>query len=134
MILLSSSRLEREVLSAWHNSPLVQWSKIRKKVQEKNLVKSNRSISRKNFLTKNPFFAISKMAKHQFFNWGEKFKIAKNLISRKFFFDLFDFMSFFFAWTFLNFLAFCAFLVFFKIPRCMCGKRGKLLCIIMNLS
>ena len=37
-------------------------------------------------------------------NWGKKFKTVKNAISRKNFFDLFVFTSFF-AWTFLNFLA-----------------------------
>ena len=41
------------------------------------------------------------------FGTGKKFKNVKNAISRKKFFDLFDFTSFF-AWTFLNFLARCA--------------------------
>ena len=48
---------------------------LKKSRQKKKLVKSNKSISRKNF-------AISKMAKNQFLNW-EKFKTAKNAISEK---------------------------------------------------
>ena len=40
-----------------------------KKSRPKTLVKSNKSISRKTFLTKLHFFAISKMAKNQFLNW-----------------------------------------------------------------
>ena len=40
-----------------------------KKSRPKKLVKSNKSISRKNFFDQNPFFAISKMAKNQFLNW-----------------------------------------------------------------
>ena len=55
-----------------------------KKVQAKKLVKSNKSISRKNFFDQNSFFAISKMAKNQFLNW-EKVQTA----------ILFDFTSFF---------------------------------------
>ena len=55
-----------------------------------------------NFFDQIPFFAISKMAKNQFLNWGKlpkmQFHEKKN--------DLFDFTSFF-AWTFLNFLARC---------------------------
>ena len=43
------------------------------------------------------------MAKNQFLNWVK----FKNAISRKIFFDLFDFTSFFFAWNFLNFLTRC---------------------------
>merc|ERR1712024_108279 len=66
--------------------------KIKKKIQAKIF----REIKEINF-TK--IFVISKMVKNQFFNW----KKFKNAISRKRFFDLFDFTSFF-AWTFLNFL------------------------------
>ena len=36
---------------------------------KKKLVKSNKSISRKIFLTKILFFAILRMAKNQFLNW-----------------------------------------------------------------
>ena len=39
-----------------------------KKSRPKKLVTSNESISRKNFFDQIPFFAISKMAKNQFFN------------------------------------------------------------------
>ena len=51
--------------------------------QKKKLVKSNKSSSRNFFWTKFHFFAISKMAKNQFLYW-EKFKTAKNAISRIF--------------------------------------------------
>jgi len=40
-----------------------------KKSRPKKLVKSNKSISRKNFFDQNQFFAISKMAKNPFLNW-----------------------------------------------------------------
>ena len=46
------------------------------------------------FFDQNPFFAFSKMAKIQFLNWKED-KNCQNAISRKNFFDLFDFTSFF---------------------------------------
>ena len=39
-----------------------------KKFRPKKLVKSNKSISRKNLFDQIPFFAISKMAKNQFLN------------------------------------------------------------------
>ena len=39
-----------------------------KKSRPKNLVKSNKSISRNNFFDKIPFFAISKMVKNQILN------------------------------------------------------------------
>ena len=48
-----------------------QWGRKLTNVQIKKIVKSNKSISRKNFFDKNPFFAISKMAKNQFL-YGEK--------------------------------------------------------------
>ena len=35
----------------------------------KKIMKSNKSISRKKFFDQNPFFAISKLAKIQFFIW-----------------------------------------------------------------
>ena len=40
-----------------------------KKCRPKKLVKSNKSISRKIFFDKIPFFAVSKMAKYLFLNW-----------------------------------------------------------------
>ena len=44
---------------------------------KKNLVKSNKSISRKkNILTKY-FFAMSKMTKNQFLNWGKSLKMPE---------------------------------------------------------
>ena len=67
-------------------------------------MKTNKSISRKIFFDHIPFFAISKMAKKNFLKWEKVFKTAKNVISRKTFFDLFDFTSFF-AWTFFKFAA-----------------------------
>ena len=53
------------------------------------------------FLDQIPFFAISKMAKNQFFNWEKAQNCQKCNFTKKNFdlFDLFDFMSFF-AWTF----------------------------------
>ena len=55
-------------------------------------MKSNKSISLQIFLDQIPFFAISKMAKNQFLNWG---KLPKMQFHE------------FFAWAFLNFLARC---------------------------
>ena len=56
------------------------------------LVKSNKSISHKKFfLAKFHFLQFQK----SIFELGEKFKTAKNAISRKNFFDLFDSTSFF---------------------------------------
>ena len=47
-----------------------QWGRKFKIVQaKKNLVKSNKSISRKIFFDQNPIFAISKMGKKLFLNW-----------------------------------------------------------------
>ena len=40
-----------------------------KKPMPKKLVKSNKSISRKNFFDQIPFLAISKMTKNLFLNW-----------------------------------------------------------------
>ena len=39
-----------------------------KNVQAKKIVKSNKSISRKQIFAKNPFFVISKMTKNKFLN------------------------------------------------------------------
>ena len=52
--------------------PLIRHSRpeILKKSRPKSLVKSNKSISRKLF-DQIPFFAISKMAKNQFLDWGK---------------------------------------------------------------
>ena len=47
-----------------------------KKVQARKLVKSNKSISRI-FFDQIPFFAISKMAKNQFLNWGKSLKVPE---------------------------------------------------------
>ena len=77
--------------------------KILKSPVQKKLVKSNKSISRKNFFTKFHFLQFHKRPKITFWT-GENFKNAKIAISRKKVFDLFDFTSFF-ARTFLNFLA-----------------------------
>ena len=44
----------------------------------KKLMKLNsKSISRKNLFDQIPFFAISKMAKNQFLNWGKSLKLPK---------------------------------------------------------
>ena len=75
-----------------------------KKIQAKKLVKSNKSISHKKSFYQIPYFAISKMAKNQFLNWGKSLKLPKVQFHEKKIFGLFDFMSFF-AWTLLNFLA-----------------------------
>ena len=67
-----------------------------KKSRPKKLVKSNKSISRKNYFDQIPFFAISKMAKNQFLNWEKvqkcqfhEKKIWIYLISRVFCLDIF---------------------------------------------
>ena len=64
-----------------------------KKVQGKILVKSNKSISQKQF----HFFAISKMAKIQFLKLEKGFKLQKSISQKKIRheIDLFDFTSFF---------------------------------------
>ena len=46
-----------------------QWASKFKKVQAKKHMKSNKSISQINFLNQIPLFAISKMAKNQFFEF-----------------------------------------------------------------
>ena len=61
--------------------------------------------SRKKISDQIPFFAISKMAKNQFLNWGKSLKLPEMQFHEKKF-DLFDFTSFF-ALAFLNFLARC---------------------------
>ena len=71
---------------------------ILKKSRPKKKVKLNKSISRKNFLTKIHFLQFQKWPKINFCT-GKKFKTAKNAISRKKNFDLFGFTSFF-DWTF----------------------------------
>ncbi len=48
-----------------------QWASKFKKVQAKKHMKSNKSISQINFLNQIPLFAISKMAKNQFFELGK---------------------------------------------------------------
>ena len=48
-------------------------------------MKSNKSISQKKIFDQIPFFAISKMGKNQFLNWGKKFTTAKNAISHIFY-------------------------------------------------
>ena len=71
-----------------------------KKIQAKKLVESNESISRIIFSSKFHFLQFQKWPKINFWTG----KTAKNAISRKKIFDLFDFTSFF-ARTFLTFLA-----------------------------
>ena len=64
---------------------LENWAKIFKKIQAKKLVKSTKSISRKNFLSKFHFFVISKMAKNQFLNQGKSLKLTKMKFHEKIF-------------------------------------------------
>ena len=60
-----------------------QWArKIKKSMQKKKLVKSNKSILRKFFLAKFYFLPFQKWLKINFWA-GKKFKTAKNAISRK---------------------------------------------------
>ena len=68
-------------------------------------MKSNKSISRIIFLAKFHFLQFQKWQKINFWT-GKKFKTAKNAISQKRFFDVFDFTSFF-ASTLLNFGLLC---------------------------
>ena len=78
-------------------------------------MKSNKSISRKNFFNQIQFFAISKMDQTQFFEQGKSLKLPEMQFYEEKKVDLFDFTSFidvfdftsFSAWTFLNFLAYC---------------------------
>ena len=65
-----------------------------KKSRPKKLVKSNKSISRNFILTKFHFLQFQKWPKINFWT-GKKFKTAENAISRKKFFDFFDFSSLF---------------------------------------
>ena len=60
--------------------------KFKKSPGQKKLVKSNKSISRKNFLTKFHFLPFQKWPKINFWT-RKKFKTAKNAISRKKFFN-----------------------------------------------
>ena len=76
-----------------------------KKSRPKRVVKSNKSISRKFFLTKFHILQFQKWPKINFWT-KKKFKTVKNAISRILFLDLFDLTSFF-AWTFFNFLDRC---------------------------
>ena len=73
-----------------------------KKSRPKKLVKSNKSISRKNFFDQIQFFAISKMAKNQFLNWEN----CQKCNFTEFFFN-YLISRVFLAWTFLNLLASC---------------------------
>ena len=56
-------------------------------------MESNRKFHEKKF-QQIPFFAISKMAKNQFLNWGKSLKLPKMQFHEKKI-DLFDFTSFF---------------------------------------
>ena len=77
-------------------------------------MKSNKSISQKTIFGPIQFFAVSKMAKNQFLNWGKSLKLPEMQFHEKIF-DLFDFTSYF-AWTFFNFLTRCA-MVHFQIMK-----------------
>ena len=83
--------------------------KNQKSLGQKKLVKSNKSISRKNFWIKFHFLQFQKWPNINFWT-GKKFNTAKNAISRKKIVDLFDFTSSF-AWTFLNFLAYSVIII-----------------------
>ena len=54
-----------------------QWARKLKKSRPKTLVKSNKSTSWKISVQNVFFFAISKMAKNQFLNWGKSLETAK---------------------------------------------------------
>ena len=77
-------------------------------------MKSKKVISRKNFGTK-IHFCHFKNGQKSIFELGEKFKTAKNVISREKK-DLFDFTSFF-APEFYNFLAHCAYLPVYRYKK-----------------
>ena len=94
------SRMLKRIYLESHSGP-----EYLKKSRPKNLVKSNKSISRNFILTKFHFLQFQKWPKINFLT-EKKFKTANNAISRKIFFDLFAFTSFW-ARTFLNFLARC---------------------------
>ena len=65
-----------------------------KKSKPKKLVKSNKSISWKNFPDRIPFFDISKMAKNQFLNWEKFLNCQKSNFTKKTFLIFFYFRSF----------------------------------------
>ena len=77
----------------FEGSPRAQWArKLKKSPGQKKTRgnKVNKPISRF-FFCQIPFFAISKLAKNQFLNWG---KLPKMQFHEKKVFDLFDFTSF----------------------------------------
>ena len=78
---------------------------LKRPAPPKKLVKLNKSISRNFILTKFHFLQFQKWPKFNFLT-GEKFKTAKNSISCKKNFDLYNLTSFF-ALTFFNYLARC---------------------------
>ena len=83
-----------------------------KKVQAKKLVKSNESISRNFSLTNINFLQFQKWPKINFWT-GQKFKTAKNAISRKMFWLIW--FHEFFCMDFLSFLAHCVVRSFLNI-------------------
>ena len=89
-------KLDAKVMGMTHvNAYLLDHSRPEnfKKSRPKQLMKSNKSISRI-FFNQIPFLLYQKRPKINFCT-GKKFKTAKNVISRKKFFDLFDFTNFF---------------------------------------
>ena len=81
------------------------WARNFKTVQAKK--KIVKSISLKKIFLQISLFAISKNDQKSIFELGKSLKMPR-IQFHKFFLDLFDFTSFFFAWTFLIFLARCA--------------------------
>ena len=81
------------------------WPENLKKSSPKKLLGSNKSISRKIFLTKFHFLQFEKWPKINFWTG----KTTKNAISWKKNFLFIWFHKCFFAWTFLNFLALCVY-------------------------
>ena len=89
-----------------------------KKSRPKKLVKSHKSISRKNFLAKFHFFQFQKWPKINFWT-GKKFKTAKNAISRKNIFFFHEFLNFLAAvkWVKICFQPICR--LGFQLPDCV---------------
>ena len=95
------------------------------------LLKSNKSISRKDFFWPNSIFCHFKNGQKSIFELGKNLKMPKMQFHEK----KFDFTSFL-AWTFLIFLASCVVfenMTFFTVPRgCRCGiSQWTRLCFII---
>ena len=110
LFIFSLGRILKKIATKEQNQ-FLRWvtvgQKIKKKVQAKKLVKSNKA--KKFFFREIAFWQFQSFS--QFKNWFLAiFEMAKNGIwSKKFFVKLFYLISrVFMAWTFSNFLAYCA--------------------------